>query len=100
MKDYNVTWFKLGRNGNKKRVKKSQSYLKGIEYIIEKAAFAQAGDYVINVETEFDSDEKTVNLIVQDIPFPPMGIQAGIETYRHFTAKNQFVFFNQSVSQK
>ena len=75
IKDYNITWFKKGKNGSRKKVLISQSYLKGIEYKIPKTSFVHRGDYIVKVQTQFDVDEKTVNLVIEDFPEPPMSIQ-------------------------
>ena len=80
IKDYNITWFKLGTSGDR-TVLTSQSYLKGPvlkvyrELKIGNAKFNDSGDYLIKVQTQFDFDQKTVNLVIVDLPQPPKNIQ-------------------------
>jgi len=50
----------------------TQNYLKGPvleeyrEYRINAATFEDSGDYIVQVQTQFDSDVKVVNLVIQD----------------------------------
>ena len=48
-----------------KVVRKTQSYTKGKEFVIDETKFTDRGNYVVKIKTKFDSDEKTVNLIIQ-----------------------------------
>ena len=45
------------------------------ELKIPDSTFSDSGDYIIRVQTQFDYDEKIVNLVIQDYPEPPMDVQ-------------------------
>ena len=70
--DYSITWYKRIGHGGAKKLLSSQNYLKGpvLEvyraYRIAETTFEDSGDYIVQVQTQFDSDVKIVNLVIQE----------------------------------